>query len=129
VVDEYKPVESHLKIITSHVEAFSWSPDLVKSITSTPLAYTPAPLQSLGSIHNPLGNSIHNSSSVAGMSVALHGVRVFKALIVVHSTLQNRKSETSAVNETAWDEFKFWMETIVHDVKYQIEGERGLLFH
>jgi len=63
------------------------------------------------------------------MSVSLHGARVFKALIVVHATLQGGTSETSAVDEKAREEFEFWMETIVHDVKYQPQGERGLLFY
>jgi hypothetical protein len=63
------------------------------------------------------------------MSVALHGVRVFKALVFVHATLQDGRPTTSAADENARDEFKFWMDTIVHDVKYQPEGERGLLSH
>lgn len=60
------------------------------------------------------------------MSVALHGIRVFKALIVVHSILRVGTLGTSPPNEKAWEELKFWMETIVHDVKYHPEGERGI---
>ena len=125
-----KSIEIHLTKVVLHVETHFWGPELLKSMTSIPMAYRPLPLQSLGSIHSSLGNSIHNPSSVASMGVSNHVLRVFKALIVVHSTLQNSSTDKNTPTfEKGVEELRFWMETIVHDCKYGKEGERGQTSH
>ncbi|PVH79878.1 hypothetical protein DL98DRAFT_211076 [Cadophora sp. DSE1049] len=85
-----------------------------------PLEYKAGHLESTASIHSELGNSIHNSSSVARRSVDLYGVRVWKGLCVVHGLLREEKG----VDEGVKEELLWWFDVLGHDLGLE-GGERG----
>jgi hypothetical protein len=122
--------EIHLNNILHHVRTQSWTPDLLKSIIKIPLAYNPVPLDSMAAAQDPMGNSIHNRASVARMESDFHGLRVFKALIVVHTIVQDQDTGNNlAMKENGSEELKFWMETVLHDCKHGQKELRGIQLH
>lgn len=114
--------------ILLRVNTYSWCFTLVKAITSIPLEYmSPHPGQSLANVYDPLGNSIHNPTSAARMASEYYGLRVFKAMIAVHAILQHRqgiRTETTS-EEKGREELLFWIETVLHDLKYGHDAKRG----
>ncbi|KAG4412138.1 hypothetical protein IFR04_014732 [Cadophora malorum] len=100
---------------------------LVKELQRLPLEYKPSHLEITASIHSELGNSIHNSSSVARRSVDLYGLRVWKGLCVVHELLRGLgKSgrEEKRIEEGVKEELLWWFEVLGHDLGVNGE-ERG----
>jgi hypothetical protein len=64
------------------------------------------------------------------MESNFHGLRVFKALIVVHTILLDQQTGNNlAMNENGREELKFWIETVLHDCKHGQKKLRGIQLH
>ncbi|KAH7323520.1 hypothetical protein BKA65DRAFT_481334 [Rhexocercosporidium sp. MPI-PUGE-AT-0058] len=100
------------------------SPSLIKAIHKIPLEYKPSHLELSASVHSEMGNSIHNSSSVARRSVDLYGVRVFKACAIMHEMLRGVDVETGGLEEGVKEDLEWWIEVLRHDLSLG-GGERG----
>jgi hypothetical protein len=93
------------------------------------MSYNAMPLSSLAASQDPMGNSIHNRYSPARMENDFHGLRVFKALMVVHTILQNQDMKKDvAREEKGREELMFWMDVVLHDCKYGRRGYNGMHF-
>lgn len=111
-----------------------------RHLHSIPLIYTPMHMERTISIHHEYtGSSTHSALSLDRRASDLHGVRTFKATIVVHQLLRNAR--TSSVNPgdeieceirrsaddwtSVKDELQWWTETVMHDIKHGCGGTTG----
>src|SRR3990170_118043 len=77
-------------------------------------------MQTLSDNSDPLGNSIHNKYSQARMSSDLHGLRAFKALILIHSILQEGPEAMADISP-----LRSWMVDLTHEAEWECDGKRG----